>query len=139
MTPVSKLVQGELVVPSCAGGWGGAGARLGGAMLCFGGWLEQHRRGAHGRLMQLLSNSQTRIRGERGRRWGGCGLQPPALPWESLLFAGVPQLTLPAPAPRHAPGWQQGLQGAPRAGKVAETAGLVGEHPKWGGGGQMLL
>lgn len=133
MTPVSKLGQGEAVRPECADGSGGAGARLGGATLCFGGWLEQLRRGAHGRFMQLLSNSQTRIRVRQAM--GGLWAAAPR------IALGVPPVCRGAPAQPAGPNtwaWSRGSSGVCR-----EHQGFWNCRSGWRTsqmwGGQMLL
>lgn len=95
--------------------WQAAGCwcLAGGAMPLFGGRPElasSHR--AHGRLMQLLSNSQTRIRGERGRRCGGLWAAAPHIGLGGpSSFRGSPHLTLPAPGTS---AWSKGESGVRR-------------------------
>lgn len=122
--------------------WQAAGCwcLAGGAMPLFGGRPElasSHR--AHGRLMQLLSNSQTRIRGERGRRCGGLWAAAPHIGLGGpSSFRGSPISPCQPRAPRHGPKVKAGSAESTEVWKNGWVCRSGWKTPQiWGGG--MLL
>lgn len=131
-----KLVRGGAVGPGCAVARGVLVPSLGGPGCVFGAWLEQHRRGAHGRLCSCLATPKPGLEASEAGD-GGVRAQPPHCPGGASSFLGCPGSPGQPQRPGEVRGQQQRLQGAPSAVKVAGTAGLGGEHPKCAG--QMLL